>query len=148
MKTNRSLRLVKFAVLALLTACAGASLANAQGVQYKFNLPLEVRWGQSVLPPGNYSFTLNSSPNGPPHTLVVRGEDQRAIFITSPTPGDSYSGKSALIIERHENRGTVRFLRLEDPGLVIEYPAPKAERQILAHAPALIQRLPILMASK
>jgi hypothetical protein len=146
MNTNRSLKLVKFAVLALLTACMGASLANAQTVAGRFNLPFQVRWGQAVLPPGNYSFTLSTGTA--PLFVIVRGDDHTGSIIASPILGDDFSGKSALIVERNGGRGTVRALRLPDAGLVIYYPAPKAERQVLAQAPALIQQLPILMASK
>ena len=148
MNTNRSLRLVKFAVLALVTACFGASLANAQEVRGKFNLPFEVHWGQAVLPPGNYSFTLNSSAPPPPHTVLVRGENHTANIIVPRVFDHSVSGKSALIVERHGESATVRALRLPDAGLVIYYPVAKAKRQILAQGPVLIQRLPILMASK
>ncbi|MGD0227034.1 MAG: hypothetical protein ABSF71_32305 [Terriglobia bacterium] len=147
MKSNRSLRLIKFAVLALLTACMGTSLANAQTAAGKFNLPFEVRWGQAVLPPGNYSFTVNSSVS-PPNTVLVRGENLSARIIMSPVHDDSFSGKNELIVERQGERGTVRTLRLADVGLVLYYPAPKAERQILAQAPVLIQQLPILIARK
>jgi hypothetical protein len=140
--------MVKVAVLALLTACMGASLANAQTVSGKFNLPFEVRWGQAVLPAGNYSFTLNSATDGPTYTVFVRGENHTAAIITSPILDRSSAGKSALIVERHGERGTVRALRLADIGLVISYPAAKAERPVLAQAPALVQQLPILMASR
>jgi len=147
MKSNRSLRLIKFAVLALLTACMGTSLANAQTAAGKFNLPFEVRWGQAVLPPGNYSFTVNSSVS-PPNTVLVRGENLSARIIMSPVHDDSFSGKNELIVERQGERGTVRTLRLADVGLVLYFRAHKAERQILAQAPVLTQQLPILMASK
>jgi len=148
MNMNRSLRLVKFAVLALVTACFGASLANAQEVQGTFNLPFEVNWGQAVLPPGNYSITPDSAPGFPAHTVSIRGENNMACIIMPLVLDHSVSGKSALIVERHGDSGTVRALRLPDAGLVIYYPAAKAKRQILAQAPALIQRLPILMAQK
>ena len=147
MNNNRSLRLIKFAGLALLTACMGASLANAQSAAGKFNLPFEVRWGQAVLPPGNYSFTVNSS-SAPPNTVLVRGEDLKPSIILSPVYDYSFSGKNELTVERRGQGGTVRALRLADVGLVIYYPAPKAKMQILAQAPKLIQRLPILIAQK
>ncbi len=148
MNTNRSLRLVTFAVLALVTACFGASLANAQEVRGTFNLPFEVHWGPAVLSPGNYSFQLNSSGFLTPHIMLVHGEDHTANFILPGGFEHSVSGKSALIVERQGESATVSALRLPDAGLVIYYPVAKAKRQILAQCPVLIQRLPILMASK
>jgi len=147
MKTNRSLRLVKFAVLAMLTACFGANLAHAQTLQGKFNLPFEVQWGQAVLPPGDYSFTLNS--DGTAYSsVVVHGEGNMTKIILSHYPDSRSSGKSALVIERSGQRGAVRQLRLVEAGLVFSYPVAKAERQALAQGPVLIQRLPVLMAKK
>jgi hypothetical protein len=148
MNTNRNLKLVKLAVLAMLTACMGASLANAKTVQGSFTLPFEVRWGQAVLPPGNYSFTLNSSAGSVASAVIVRGEDDATSIILSPMHDSCFSGKSALIVEREGEGGTVRSLRLVEAGLVINYPAPKAKRQVLAQAPKLIQSLPVLMAQK
>jgi hypothetical protein len=60
----------------------------------------------------------------------------------------SFSGKNELIVERQGDRGTIRTLRLADVGLVLFFPAPRTEGQILAQAPVLTQRLPILMAKK
>ncbi len=149
MNTNRSLRLVKFAVLALVTACFGASLANAQDVQGTFNLPFEVHWGLAVLPPGNYSFTpLSATPGVFVHAVIVRGENNKASMIMPMAFEHSISGQNALIVERHGESATVRALNLPAAGLVIYYPAAKAQRQILAQGPELIQRLPILMAQK
>ena len=153
MNTNRSLRLVRFAVLAMLTACFGANLAHAQTLQGKFTLPFEVQWGQAVLPPGNYSFTLNSgvdpdSTTTCPYAVLVRGEDHTASIIVSRIGDYSFSGKNELIIERYGDRGAVRALRLAHAGLVFSYPAPKPKGQVLAQGPVLIQRLPVLMASK
>ena len=148
MNTNRSLRLMKFAVLALLTACFGASLANAQEVKGKFNLPFEAHWGKAVLAPGGYSFRLNSSGAAPDYTVVVREDDQTATIIMASTRGHSSSGKSGLIVERHGDRGTVRSLRLAEAGLVIYYPAAKTQPPMLAQGPKLIQRIPILVAQK
>jgi hypothetical protein len=148
MNTNRSLRLVTFAVLALVTACFGASRANAQEVQGTFNLPFEVHWGRTVLPPGNYSFTSDSGPVVPAHTVIVRGENNMACIMIPMVFDHSFSGKNALTVERHGESATVRELRLPDAGLVIYYPPAKAQRQILAQGPVLIQHLPILMAEK
>jgi hypothetical protein len=147
MNTNRSLRLVKFAVLAMLTACFGANLAHAQTLQGKFNLPFEVQWGHAVLPPGNYSFTVDP-PDAPSNAVLVRGENHTTTIIVSRIDNYSFSGKSALVVERYGDRGMVRELRLAKAGLVFSYPALKAERQVLAQGPVLIQRLPILMANK
>ena len=148
MNTNRSLRLMKFAVLALVTVCFGASLANAQEVQGKFNLPFETHWGNAVLAPGDYSFRLNFSGGSPDYTVLTREQDQTETIVMASTRSHRSSGKSGLIVERHGNRGTVRSLCLAEEGLVIHYPAAKAQPQLAAQGPKLIQRIPILLAQK
>ena len=85
MNSNRSLRLVKLLMLALLTACFGASLANAQAAHGKFNLPFEARWGQSNLPPGNYSFTLDTTALGARFCCKAR-RGKQSLFPTTAQP--------------------------------------------------------------
>jgi ribosomal protein L30/L7E len=148
MNSNRSLRLVKLLALALLTACFGASLANAQAFQGTFHLPFEVRWRGAVLPPGDYSFTLNSGDTSPVNCVLVARKGQPATFIMPLTLDHSSSGESALIVVGHGERRTVRALRLAQADLVIYYPVSKADRQMVAQVPELIQRLPISMAGK
>ena len=85
MNSNRSLRLVKFLVLVLLTACFGASLANAQVAGGKFTLPFEARWGRSILPPGNYSFTLDTTA-GSGRIFLLNARGKHSLFPTTPQP--------------------------------------------------------------
>ncbi len=148
MNTNRSLKLLTFAVLALVIACFGASLANAQEVKGTFNLPFETHWGNAVLAPGDYSFRLNFSGGSPDNTVLTREEDQSQTMILASTRDHSFTGKSGLIVERHGDRGTVSSLRLAEAGLVLYYPMAKAQPPMLAKGPVLIQRIPILAAQK
>ena len=148
MKMTQSFNLVKVMLLAVLAAGLSAGLASAQEVQGKFNLPFETHWGQAVLAPGDYSFRLNFSGGSPDYTVLTREQDQKETIIMASTRGQSSSAKSGLIVERHGNRGTVRSLRLAEAGLVLFYPMAKPQPEMLAEGPKLIQRIPILMASK
>lgn len=148
MNSNRSMRIVRLAVLALVTACMGATVAGAQTTEGKFNLPFAVRWGQAVLPPGNYTFTVNSSSGFPANSVVLRGEDLKGETIASTAHEDSLSGKNELTVERHGEGGIVRTLRVASAGLILHFTPPKGATRILAQAPVLTQRLPVLIASK
>ena len=71
MKTNRNLLVASIlgAVLAI-SLCAG--LASAQLVfRGKFTLPYDVSWQSTVLPAGEYSFTMDSLAR--PVRIIVRG---------------------------------------------------------------------------
>jgi hypothetical protein len=148
MNSNRSLRLVKLLLLALLTACFGASLANAQAAQGKFNLPFEARWGRSILPPGNYSFTLDTTAGS--GQIVLLNAERKAVFVpnNAATSTGKQSEHSELIITRRGAKAIVRALHLGDLGVTLYYAPPKGEPTVIAEAPDLIQRLPISMAGK
>src|SRR5437899_11691962 len=83
MKSIRNWKLVKHLGLAALALCSFAVLGNAQAAyQAKFTLPVEARWGGSILPAGDYTFTLPST--AAPYALYVRGEGNAAITIAAP----------------------------------------------------------------
>jgi hypothetical protein len=146
MNSNRSWRLVKLLVLALLTACFGASLANAQAARAKFTLPFEARWGQSILPPGNYSFTLDTTAVS--GRIFLLNAEGKAVFVPNNTATSTgkRSEHSELIITRRGAKATVRALHLGDRGVTLYYVPPKGEPTVIAEAPDLIQRLSISMA--
>jgi hypothetical protein len=60
------------------------------------------------------------------------------------------SGNSQLLIVRSDGKARIHALQLVRPelGVVFFYDLPKGERNYLAQAPQLIQRVPILMASR
>lgn len=146
MNSNGSLRLVKLAVLALLSSGFGASLANAQVYAGKFTLPFEARWGRAVLPAGDYTFTMDSA--SAPFTIIVRGEQDTNIIMTTAGHDTSIARRSVLQVVRHGAGGTIRSLTLAELGVVLYYRAPKGEPAMFAQAPELIQRLPVSPAGK
>ncbi len=148
MNSNRSWRLVRFLLLATLTACFGASLANAQVARARFTLPFEARWGLSILPPGNYSFTLDTTAAA--GRIFLLNEEGKAVFVPNNTPTSTgkRSEHSELIITRRGAKATVRALHLGDLGVTLYYAPPQGEPTVIADAPDLIQRLPISIGRK
>jgi len=146
MKWTRSFNVVKVLHPAVLAGGLSASLASAQ-VQGKFTLPFEARWGQATLPPGEYSFNLDTA-RVANIALVRQGQRTVALIMAdSQTEQHEVTGSSALVAVRSGGKYRIRALRLAEAGVVLEYMPPKAERQILARAPQLLQRVPILMAA-
>ena len=147
MKSTRSLKSVRILLLAVLAAGLSASLASAQDYEGKFTLPFEARWGKAVLPPGDYTFRVD--PNQAPCMVSVsQGRQIVAFILTSDTSRGEVAGSSALIAVRSAGSYRIRALQLAEPGMVLEYSPPKAERQILAQQPVLFQRLPVIAAGK
>jgi hypothetical protein len=146
MTLNRSFKLVAPLGLALLAGCLTASLASAQEVSKgRFTLSVEARWGQVVLPPGDYSFTLDHPTNM--GIVTIRAETGRALgFVVNQTIDDRQAFDSTeLILVRSGGNYTIRALRLADLGLTLEYSAPKTGRQLIVQSPQLLERIPVAM---
>ena len=144
MKSTRSLKSVRILLLAVLAAGLSASLVSAQEYEGKFTLPFEARWGGAVLPAGDYSFSLDRG-----HIALVRQGRRGVAFIaTSKATRGEVAGSSALIAVASAGSYRIRALRLAEAGVVLEYMPPKAERQILAQQPMLLQRVPVIAVGK
>jgi hypothetical protein len=73
MKSIRSFLLVKSLLFVFLAAGLSPRLAAAQpSVEGKFTLPFEARWGNALLQPGDYSFSIQSTDL--PARVVIRRE--------------------------------------------------------------------------
>jgi hypothetical protein len=134
--------------LASVMLCLAAAVAPAQSpYQGAFSLPFAVQWGGAVLPPGDYSFTLEHSPAGA--TVTVRGTAgvvTQALMCQGGSVG--IKGKrSELVLVRNEGQRRIRTLRLADADLVLEYSLPAEEAPLLATGPRLLQRVPVTAAT-
>ena len=150
MNRTRNFTSVKLVLLALLATVASAGALCAEGYEGTFTLPFEARWGTVTLPPGDYSFTVNTVGS---NVATIRGENGGAFVMHATIGENEFAGRSALFLVRHGRTGTVRALHLKtsgrgNRGLVFFYSPPKGEPPMLAQVPELIQRIPILVAEK
>ncbi|MBI1939888.1 MAG: hypothetical protein HYS33_00110 [Acidobacteria bacterium] len=129
-------------IVAMLFA---ASVARAEEYRGTFTLPIEVRWGNATLPPGDYTFVLEADKF--PQLATIRGEKTAAMVMPTRGAGPATSGKSALILIRAGNQGFVRQLRLVEAGLAFNYGPPLPKGRLLAQGPELIQRIPVRVSS-
>jgi len=142
-------------VLALMTVCFGADRARAQGaLGGQFTLPFETRWGSAVLPAADYTLMLDHK--GAIDVVdISRGQVKVAMVLCIAHDNRSYnSSHSAITIVRHGNKGTVLSLNLPQLGEIYFFSLPKGERvfaqnspkreMVLAQAPELIQRIPVV----
>ena len=164
-------------LLAVLGAAISAGPLRAEDLTGKFTLPIEVRWGQATLPPGDYSFRIN--PEVAPYMATVSGPKGTFFLNASASSDQKFSGRSALVLARRGRTGVVREMHLTIPGLkpstsredvrvydrgtlvsnvetkssnqagiALIYSAPKGEPAVIAQTPELIQRIPILIAAR
>jgi hypothetical protein len=155
MTKTRTFTLIRVVFLALLATALSAGLLSAEDYKGTFTLPIEARWGSATLPPGDYSFTVNTAFAN--HLAKVTDQDGNwvAMIMASGTSERQFSGRNALFLVRRGRVGTVRALHLatrgtDSPkgGLVLYYSPPKSEPPLLAQAPELLQRIPVVASGK
>lgn len=141
MKSMRSFSAVKTLFLALFMAGLFPGLAHAQETAAgKFTLSFETRWGNTILPAGDYSLTMPST------TLwgfvMVRREPQGdpVAFVRADTWEEASSADpSKLILERRGEELIVRALYLRDKGYVFNFTVREAKAKTLHREPKEIQ---------
>ena len=114
----------------------------------RLTLPFETQWGPVVLPAGNCSFTIQSATDS--SLIEVRNAQGQPVMITSSygVSEGKLSDASLLIVLRSGGKGTVRSLYLRELGMTFYYPRPKGEKQFVAQAPELLQRVPVSVSGK
>ena len=143
--TRNATRLTLFAA-ALLATTLFAGSANAQSFKGKFTLTHETRWGQAVLPAGNYILTFD---NHISDMLVVR--DAKSLYGVAYEPAnirqDSTGGESALLIAVRGSQQVVHSLRIAELGQVFVYDRALANRREVEEA-RQSQAVPVIVAKK
>jgi len=133
---------------ALLATCLFAGSANAQtGIQGKLTLPHETRWGQAVLPPGDYQLTFVNSNVGP--LLVIRdAKSLRTVaFETLQIREDSTAGESNLLIGTRGKQRVVYSLTIAELGEAFVYERPPAHNREVEEA-RQTQTVPVIVAKR
>ena len=139
-----TLRLLLGVVLAAFVFTAAA---NAQpSFAGKFTLPYEVRWGQAVLPAGDYVIRMDSTAS--PAKISPANGSSAGVYTEYPLVEDSHMSGMYLTITNHANQRRVRSLNLPQLGKAIVFaPLTKSEREALAKA-GQIDTVPIVTAKK
>jgi hypothetical protein len=147
MKTNR-IRILAMAAIGLLAACVYA--VPAQGIpaaQGKFTLPNEVRWQGTVLPAGDYSFSMESA--SLPAEILLRGPNGALFVMPTSRSEDRSAQQSSLTIVHRGEWGYVREMYLAPIGVHFTFSTPKVPKdQLLAQGPETTERVLISAAGK
>jgi len=102
---------------------AGTARAQSQAPAYvgKFTLTHQIHWGKTVLEPGKYTVSLNSTV-APTTVATIRTVDGDGVFIvmSQARTGDK-NGVNALLIKEKDGQPTVHSLALADLGTVLIY---------------------------
>jgi hypothetical protein len=127
MKSKRSAMLFKIFVLAVGALGASLGSAQAQSASGKFALTHETCWGGVVLPPGDYTFSLQS-PSLPAQIVVRKADGEMAIVLPQVVSTERLAETSKLVLNRSASgESFVSALYLGDLGLSLHYASPKAQ---------------------
>jgi hypothetical protein len=139
-----SLRLLLGVLVATFVFTAAA---NAQpSFAGKFTLPYAVRWGQAVLPAGDYVIRMDSTAS--PAEISPANGSSAGVFTEYPLVEDSHMSGVYLTITNNANQRRVRSLNLPQFGKAIVFsPLTKSEREALAKA-GQINTVPVVTAKK
>ena len=141
-------RLFVIAAIGLLSVAASALPAVAQdAVRGHFTLPHQVRWQNSNLPAGDYTFSLPSL--APFSAMTITGPDGSVLEVAHVNSGRRSDGPSVLILEQHNGTYFVREMDLSEISVQIRYNVPKQSRndEPLAQAPTT-EKILVAMANK
>ena len=120
--------------LSVVALCFGGKRASAQvqAQTYRgmFRLEQEVRWGQAVLPPGEYSIVLHSPERG--SIATIRGEHKTVMVMANGAEPDASAKPSSFLLIGDSKTPSVRRLHLAEFGMDLYYPVGKPELEVKA----------------
>jgi hypothetical protein len=86
----------------------------------KFTLQYRVHWGKSVLEPGDYRITVQST-GTPIIALITKADGNGGTRVISGVRSEQANGVNALLIKDKDGQLTVHSLSLADLGMVLIY---------------------------
>jgi hypothetical protein len=148
MKSLRN-RILTLVAAGLMAIGFSASASQAQAI-YKgsFTLDHDIRWQQSTMPAGDYTFTVESTSRNKP--ILVTGPAGTVFQLPVVTSQGKIGGTSVMKLEWRGDVLCVRELDLAEVGLNIRYHVPKATEndKLLAKAHTGTEEVLIAMTTK
>ncbi len=136
-------------LVALLTSLFFAGTARAQGQSPayvgKFTLTQQIHWGKTVLQPGKYKVTINSTAAPIIGTIRTVAGDGVSI-VMSQARTENKNGVNGLLIKEKDGQPTVHSLAISDLGMVLIYD-PTLTRETVQEA-RVSQTIPVTWAKK
>jgi hypothetical protein len=120
-------RILSIGFLAM-TIAAGAAHAAQQA---KFHLPVEARWGDATLPPGDYKVSLPELSLGVSQFVVKSNDKTRYVLpmVTDRADGSSHD-PSYLRLVKVNGTYFVAEYRSTAAGKTFSFAVPKPKRQV------------------
>jgi len=114
MKLKKGLSTVHLLTLGLLISLLCASVAQATPLyRGKFTLPYAVRWGQAVLPVGEYQLKFRDV-QARVFVVIQDAKSGKEVAYLAPVTNSEIQGTSALLIAYDGDQRVVHSLRLAE----------------------------------
>ncbi len=144
---KNSIKAMLFAA-ALLAACLIAGSANAQSAFHgKFTLQHEIKWGDALLPAGDYVIALDNITEPCIASIRNAANGQPVAFVSSGIAEDSGKGGSALLVASRGGHRVVHSFRVAELGEVFIYDRALARGGSTEEA-RNAEAVPVLQAKK
>ncbi|MFZ0519612.1 MAG: hypothetical protein WAL95_01230 [Candidatus Acidiferrales bacterium] len=135
MKGLRGYAHVAVLLLGLLSSTVVPIAAHADSITGRFTLTSEAHWGRTVLPPGEYTYSI-SAEDVMPMVIVRSAKGDIGAFIFPTSISDARKGEmDNLVLEKTNDGMVVTSLYVKDKGVVLHYRMPKAMIETAAKAP-------------
>jgi hypothetical protein len=137
MKMIRRFAQVQVLVLSLLSSTVVPMTAHADEVHGKFTLTSQTHWGTTILPAGDYTYSLETR-SAMPVVLLRSAKGNASAFIAATSETDTNDrAPNALIIETQGTMRVITELHVNDAGVVLHYKTPATESAAKAAEPKL-----------
>jgi hypothetical protein len=133
-------------VLAAVAVCVSGVRANAQEFKGTFKLDEQVRWGDAILPAGNYTLLINAPQHG--SIATIRGEHKSIMVMANAAEEDASTKASSLLLVGDSSTPSVRALRLAEAKVTLYYPVGQRELELEARNRQDTLRIPVAIRGK
>jgi hypothetical protein len=125
MKSIRRISLFNLLMLVIGVMGASAIPAHAQSATGTFALAHKARWGDVLLPAGNYAFSVESETW--PARVTVRQASGSVVAMVFPNmiSEEKLTKTSSLVLHEESGELVVSALHLGTLGLALEFASPK-----------------------
>ena len=136
MKPNGKRFAVRIAILTLFTLNLLSTFATAESMRGNFKLKAETHWGQLLLAPGAYSFTVDSYTSGTLVTIHSTESKWSGMAMAESISDTGLNQGMKLVLENSSAGIYVKALCLGESGITFNYAIPKTRFARLTKAPA------------
>lgn len=145
-KSSHRSTLLSKGVPVLFALLLTPAISQAQDAGGKFNLPFEVHWGNAVLSPGDYTFTIISSKRF--YFLNVRSKTASTLILPLIIDKGTVSEPSQLKVARIGQEHFIESFAFKELGITFRFSLPSSKGGVLVSSSAQPSRLSVSNRSK